>query len=103
MNLQDIKVQIDTIAQKQLVVSVRYENMYYIISDIPAVSKDQYRKLFDLSFESGTIDNNVIMEPYNYLDKGIHFIQANVKTLTWKEFVAKMKTNYPYREDDFSE
>ena len=104
MKLQDIKVQIDTIAQKQLVVSVRYENTYYIISDIPAISEDRYRELFNVSFESRSVDNNVTMEPYNYLDKHLRFIQANVETLTWKEFITRMKTNYPYSgDDDFDE
>ncbi len=111
-----LKVSIDEIAQKQLVVVVQQDNTYYVISDVPPISEDQFSKLLDISFEEGSVDSIVhdlgVIDLYRTEATGIEWSQmsgpdlmnASIKTLTWKQFVAEFKAEWPHEEqDDFDE
>ena len=102
-------------------------DILYLISDLPQISREQFTQLLKASFEPyssaaliGDTENVRQLNPKWLLfnDPGGEIrgrVYANkhnagkgfkqVTTLTWKEFVAKMKTYYghPSYDDDFSE
>ncbi len=104
----------------------------FIITDVPRISEEKYQQLFRVSFEEGSLTDMRIL-PYHltgdylrhasnkgkaeYEKKWFEWLEKAYKTgkgghtknsfhieaVTWKEFVAKMKENYPPAADDFSE
>ena len=86
----------------------------YIITDIPPISDEKFQKLYDLSFEPGSLAEWIDVIRIDHTDQrrlqdefGNEFGTedepfANVTTYvyTWKAFVATMKEHYPFDEDD---
>ena len=96
-------------SRENLVVQI-YSDEVYIIDDIPQISAEQFERLRQISFESGSLDKhlyqNMFMlifddEPTND-DSYPYDGDLSIEELTWKEFVAKMKEYFP-GGGDFSE
>jgi len=83
----------------------------FIISNVPRISNKKFQKLYDISFEPGSVNEDMPIPhrvPYGALEKMNVFIpgsrvkELKVKILKWNEFVETMKTSFP-PEDDFDE
>ena len=99
------------IAQKNLVM-ISNIGRVYIISDVPAISKDQFNKLKDLSFKYRYEDARYAV--HRLVDKDWNNKQwkmwedtlrnSKIEELKWKDYVAKTKwTGRDADDDDFSE
>ena len=115
-----MKLQALTENNNRLVIDVRHsedDRETYIISDVPSLLPEQFKELYQMSFDS-TMDSwtgyhrfKVVAAQSNYgsdhvVLSTIRFTSNPTKTLKWKEFVTTMKTRYPYEQtsaDDFSE
>ncbi len=86
---------------------------FYIITDIPPISKEKYNKLIRLSFDEGSLASYLFI---NQIDKdwsnNKEFLGYAPNPLTnnptwaytWKEFIAHMKEKHPPDDgDDFDE
>ena len=91
-------------------------DVIYIISDVPQLSKRQFSKLRNVSLrhesEVGHRGSAISMYQINPTEsphgRKLHFKdypgQKEVIKLPWKQFVTKMIKDYPYEsEDDFDE
>ena len=83
---------------------------YYIITDIPPISEQKFQKLYDLSFESGSLAEWIEITRIRHKDWYEHVMflggTSDVPTwvYTWKAFVATMKEHFPFDTvDDFDE
>ena len=89
------------------------ENDIVIISDVPRISQEQYEKLYKISFKErlryGVADEVDFMPTFwdplwKNEEKWHGWVKARrgmvIRTMTWKQFVADMKENYPNDEDD---
>jgi len=91
-----------------------------IISDVPLISEEQYKRLYRMSFKDKAhsnmdtdwgVENEVEISPAFYsvgdYDRWFMHIEgtgAKVFTMKWNEFVKYAKENYPGEsDDDFSE
>ena len=122
-NLFEDKITPDDIreaAKKHLIVEVTLEGSVretvdyadvYIITDIPPISKQQFRKLKDTSFEPRSLAEYIILLPVHlpqYGDVWYEWLQRiystgvnnNLGAMKWKQFVSYMKTSFPNEEDD---
>ena len=83
---------------------------YYIITDVPPISKEKFQKLYDLSFEPGSLTDWLeithILHEKDWYNHAMYHGLSDITTwvYTWKEFVATMKEHYsPDEVDDFDE
>ena len=89
------------------------ENDLIVISDVPRISEEQYKKLYKISFKERNEIEEVDVVPILYdplfrdneekFYKWVDARQHNIRTMTWKQFVSFVKENYPDEDDDFNE
>jgi len=114
-------------ADKNLVVEISEDRLIFIISDIPSITWSQWVQLLDVSFDKYEVSVHHIpwridvqKEPkmrretgesgygwYDELDVNYERGRVKINTMTWKELITYMKTNYPpgsdEEQDDFGE
>ena len=110
--------------QKHLVVEVFIEGSVretvgyaevHIITDVPPISREQFRKLEDTSFEIRSLAEYIRLFPVHLRrDDGVwqEWLQRTyadgdvmIEAMQWKQFVSYMKSTYPDEggDDDFSD
>ena len=112
-----VKWEVRRAMQKNLVVTVHsfdvdgrshFPDDVYIITDVPRLSDEKFNKLYNLSFEEGSLSDRVEIYPINpidlhdvELDDAAEGITRGIGSDKWKKFVADMKEYYvPDEEDD---
>lgn len=106
------------------------ENDIIVISDVPPISEEQYKKLYEISFKERLHGGLGVGDEVDFMptiwdptfrddkEKWYKWVESRhrrsdparhhtggmvIRTMTWKQFVEFVKENYPDEDDDFAE